>query len=150
MICPKCSAESVKVLDSRDAEGGHVVRRRRECEGCQHRFTTYERLEKPKLIVVKKDKTREPYNREKVAHGIWRALEKRPVSQAQVDQLLDELQEQWAQEGNDEVESEKIGEAVMERLKDLDDVAYIRFASVYRSFKDVESFQKELSALSDD
>jgi len=147
MVCPRCGSNRIKVLDSRDAEGGHAVRRRRECEGCGHRYTTYERLERPKLIVVKKDHTREPYRREKVAHGIWRALEKRPISQEKVDQVLDELEERLVSRGEKEVPSREIGELVMAELKNLDEVAYIRFASVYRSFKDVESFKQELNKL---
>lgn len=147
MNCPRCATEDVKVLDSRDAEGGHAVRRRRECERCHHRFTTYERIERPRLLVIKKDHSRQPFNREKVSHGIWRALEKRPVSQEQVDQILDELEEHFASRGEPEIPSRDIGEAVMEKLKSIDDVAYIRFASVYRSFKDVDSFKKELRAL---
>lgn len=147
MRCPRCNSDSIKVLDSRDAQGGHAVRRRRACEKCGHRYTTYERIERPKLIVVKKDQMRETFNRDKVAHGIWRALEKRPVSQEKVDQLLDELEEQLASNGEQEVPSTEIGEIVMEKLKSLDDVAYIRFASVYRSFTDAASFKKELKKL---
>lgn len=147
MNCPKCNTADVKVLDSRDAEGGHVVRRRRACEQCQNRFTTYERLEKPKLIVVKRDHIREPYVRDKIAHGLWRALEKRPVTRDQVEQLLDELEEQLVTKGETEIQSREIGEMVMDRLRTLDEVAYIRFASVYKSFKDIASFRKELSSL---
>ena len=125
---------------------GKSIRRRRECLKCQYRFTTFENVETAKFLVVKKDGVREHYNREKLEMGIWKSCEKRPVTQVQVKDLLDKLEEKWASMGK-EVPSETIGEGVMESLKKLDEVAYIRFASVYRQFKDVESFKKELAEL---
>ena len=132
-------------MDSRDDE--NVVRRRRECLACKHRFTTYERMEAPRLFVVKKDGRREQYNRDKMLSGLRRACEKRPVSDAQMDDLLAALERDMFARGENEVQSSLIGEKLMEALKVLDPVAYIRFASVYRSFRDVESFQAELAEL---
>lgn len=143
MICPKCKNLNTHVLDSRETNEATSIRRRRECEKCKYRFTTFEKVEYKNLIVVKRDEAREPYSREKVERGIWRACEKRPVTQAQVDAILNKLEEKWRNQGR-EVPSETIGETIMEELKNLDEVAYIRFASVYRKFKDIESFQKEL------
>lgn len=146
MICPKCKEDSTRVLDSRETEGHKAVRRRRECEHCKHRFTTFERTETTNLIVVKKDGTRESYDREKVEKGIWKALEKRKVTQDQVIKIVDGLEEKWGNFGQ-EVPSKMIGEGIMEALKDIDEVAYIRFASVYRQFKDLETFKKEVQKL---
>lgn len=147
MNCPKCQNNDTRVLDSRETDGHKAVRRRRECEKCKHRFTTFERCESCKFLVVKKDGTRENYDREKVEKGIWRACEKRKVTQAQVSQTINALEEKWSNIGK-EVPSKTIGEGIMEALKGLDDVAYIRFASVYRQFKDIETFKKELQKLS--
>jgi transcriptional repressor NrdR len=133
------------VVDSRDDE--NVVRRRRECLSCKHRFTTYERMEAPRLFVVKKDVRREQYNRDKILSGLRRACEKRPVSDAQMEDLVAALEREMFARGESEVQSSLIGEKLMEALKVLDPVAYIRFASVYRSFRDVESFQAELADL---
>lgn len=135
------------MLDSRETEGHKSVRRRRECEKCQNRFTTFERVETSNFIVVKKDGTRESYDREKVERGIWRACEKRKVTQDQVAKLINQMEEKWASIGK-EVSSRDVGEGIMDALRELDDVAYIRFASVYRQFKDLESFKKELQKLS--
>ncbi len=146
MICPSCKKTDTRVLDSRDTNEGRVVRRRRECTECGRRFTTFERIETTNLIVIKKDGSREGYSREKLERGIWRACEKRPVTQEQIDKMLNELEETWSGLGK-EIESNVIGEGVMEYLRRLDEVAYIRFASVYRQFKDLESFKKELSSL---
>jgi len=146
MKCPKCKSQLTHVLDSRETNEATSIRRRRECEKCTHRFTTFEKVEYKNLIVVKRDEAREPYSREKVERGIWRACEKRPVTQAQVDAILNKLEEKWRIQGR-EVPSETIGGNIMEELKNLDEVAYIRFASVYRQFKDIESFQKELEKL---
>jgi transcriptional repressor NrdR len=132
-------------VDSRDDES--VVRRRRECLGCKHRFTTYERMEAPRLFVVKKDGRREQYNRDKVLSGLRRACEKRPVSEVQMEELTASLERELFSRGENEVSSTLVGEKLMEALKVLDKVAYIRFASVYRSFRDVESFQAELADL---
>ena len=146
MICPKCEHHDTKVIDSRDTMEGKSIRRRRECLKCEYRFTTFENIETTKFLVVKKDGVREHYNREKLEMGIWKSCEKRPVTQVQIKNLLDSLEEKWSGMGK-EVPSEVIGEGVMEALKELDEVAYIRFASVYRQFKDVESFKKELAEL---
>ncbi|MEK7672705.1 MAG: transcriptional regulator NrdR [Patescibacteria group bacterium] len=148
MICPKCNFEDTRVLDSRETESQKAVRRRRECEKCQNRFTTFERIESSNFIVIKKDGTRESYDREKLEHGVWKACEKRKVTQDQVNQMLNKLEEYWSSLGK-EVPSTDIGEGLMDALKELDEVAYIRFASVYRQFKDIESFKKELQKLSD-
>lgn len=148
MICPKCKHKSTKVVDSRDASEGRTIRRRRECEDCTHRFTTFEKLETANFIVIKKDDSRESYDRSKVERGIWRACEKRPVTQDQINQMLENLEEVWSSSGK-EVSGDVIGRDVMYSLKMIDEVSYIRFASVYRQFKDVESFKEELQKLLD-
>jgi len=125
---------------------GKSIRRRRECEKCSHRFTTYERPDFVSFIVVKKDGTREPYNRNKVEEGIWRSCTKRPITQEQINQLLNNLEEKWLT-NKKEISSKRIGQDIMEALKKIDQIAYIRFASVYRSFKDVEEFKTELDKL---
>jgi len=145
LTCPSCRKSETRVVDSRDDE--NVVRRRRECLSCKHRFTTYERMEAPRLFVVKKDGRREQYNRDKILSGLRRACEKRPVSDAQMEDLVAGLEREMFARGESEVQSSLVGEKLMEALKVLDPVAYIRFASVYRSFRDVESFQAELSDL---
>jgi transcriptional repressor NrdR len=147
MICPKCNYLDTRVLDSRETDGHKSVRRRRECEKCQNRFTTFERVETSNFIVVKKDGTRESYDREKVERGIWKACEKRKVTQDQVTKMINQMEEKWASMGK-EISSRDVGEGIMDALRELDDVAYIRFASVYRQFKDIESFKKELQKLS--
>lgn len=146
MYCPRCKSEDTSVIDSRLAEEGRSVRRRRECPKCTHRFTTFERQELSSLIVVKRDGTREPYSRGKIERGIWIACTKRPVTQEQIDKLLSRLEEKWAA-NKGEVASTTIGTDVMKELKKLDQVAYIRFASVHREFKDVEEFKEELGKL---
>lgn len=146
MKCPKCKAKRTRVLDSRETNEGKATRRRRECTKCKYRYTTFERLEHNNIIVIKRNEAREPYVHEKVEKGIWRACEKRPVTQAQVDGIIQKLEEKWRNYGK-EISSELIGEGIMDELKKLDEVAYIRFASVYRSFKDVDSFQEELEKL---
>lgn len=146
MRCPKCKHDDTKVVDSRETNEGAEIRRRRECEKCDFRFTTFEQIETTNFLVVKKDGSREPYTREKVERGILKASEKRPVTKEQVSRVMDELEAKWVGMGP-EIESKVIGEGVMEELKKLDEVAYIRFASVYRHFKDLESFKKELSKL---
>jgi len=148
MQCPKCPNNNTKVVDSREANEGRAIRRRRECEKCSIRFTTFEQIETASFLVIKKDESREAYSREKIKQGIWKACEKRPVTDAQINQLLDELEAKWVALGK-EVPSRAIGEGVMEALKKLDEVAYIRFASVYRQFKDLESFKRELAKLLD-
>lgn len=148
MRCPKCRHDDTKVIDSRETSDGKEIRRRRECEECTYRFTTFERIESANFLVIKKDGSREGYDRAKVIRGIWKACEKRPVTQEQLDALLEKLEEKWATEGR-EVQSRLIGEGVMDMLRNVDEVSYIRFASVYRHFKDLESFKKELSKLLD-
>lgn len=146
MHCPRCKAEDTAVIDSRIAEEGHAIRRRRECPKCEHRFTTFERQELSNLIVIKRDGTREPYSRTKLERGIWLACTKRPVSQQQINKLLTTLEEKWAA-NKKEVVTSTIGTDVMKALKKLDQVAYIRFASVHREFKDVEEFKEEVGRL---
>lgn len=146
MVCPKCEYHDTKVIDSRDTMEGRAIRRRRACLKCEYRFTTFEQLETTNFLVIKKDASREQYNREKLEKGIWKACEKRPVTEAQIKQMLDVLEEKWAGMGK-EISSEIIGEGLMEHLKKIDEVSYIRFASVYRQFKDVESFKRELAEL---
>jgi len=145
--CPFCNCEDTKVIDSRPAEEQNAIRRRRECVSCGKRFTTYERLETFPLMVIKKDETREPYDREKVEAGILRACHKRPVSAAQIAQLLDELESRLFNTGRKEIPVSMIGEIVMDKLRELDAVAYVRFASVYREFKDVDTFAEEITKL---
>ncbi|MDD5055078.1 MAG: transcriptional regulator NrdR [Candidatus Peribacteraceae bacterium] len=144
MHCPRCKHEDSAVIDSRIAEEGRAIRRRRECPKCAHRFTTFERQELSNLIVVKRDGTREPYSRTKLERGIWLSCTKRPVTQEKIDRLLSTLEEKWAA-NKKEVASMTIGMDVMKALAKLDKVAYIRFASVHREFKDVDEFKKELS-----
>lgn len=148
MRCPKCKHDDTKVVDSRETTDGSSIRRRRECDKCGFRFTTFEQIETANFLVIKKDNSREPYSRDKVERGIWKACEKRPVTQEQVSMLIDKLEAKWIGIGK-EVPSKAIGEDVMDELKELDEVSYIRFASVYRHFKDLESFKKELSKLLD-
>ncbi|MCB9807926.1 transcriptional repressor NrdR [Candidatus Peribacteria bacterium] len=146
MHCPRCKSDDTAVVDSRIAEDGRAVRRRRECTKCTHRFTTFERQELSTLIVVKRDGTREPYSREKLERGIWVACTKRPVPQDKVDTMLTRLEEKWGA-NKKEVSSSTIGNDVMKELKKLDKVAYIRFASVHREFKDVEEFKEAMNKL---
>lgn len=146
MICPKCQDSDTRVLDSRVTDGSRAIRRRRECMACKNRFTTFERIEATKFLIVKRDGSREAYNREKVERGIWQACQKRKVTQEQVGKLITGLEEKWASMGK-EVPAKVIGEGVMGALKDLDEVAYIRFTSVYKDFEDLGTFQKELQKL---
>ena len=147
MKCPFCGFEESKVVDSRPTDEGERIRRRRECLKCGKRFTTYELIESLPIIVIKKDKSREPFNREKLMNGLLRACEKRPVSINELDVLIDDIEATIQNSLDREVTSEKIGELTMEKLKALDEVAYVRFASVYRRFKDVTSFLDELNIL---
>ena len=146
MNCPKCKNLETKVIDSRLAEQGKVIRRRRECEKCGRRFTTFERSEMSNLIVKKKDGTFEPYSRTKLENGIWIACGKRPVTKIQIDKMMNKLEEKWSVNKKG-ILSQTIGNDVMDALKKLDHIAYIRFASVYRSFKDVDEFKEELAKL---
>ena len=147
MKCPFCGCDDTRVMDSRPAEDGSSIRRRRECTACGKRFSTYERIENFMIMVVKKDNTREPYDRTKVERGILNACHKRPVSAEQITGLLDELENKILNTGEKEVPSSMIGEFIMEKLQELDAVAYVRFASVYREFKDVDTFAKEITKL---
>ncbi len=147
MKCPFCSCVDNKVIDSRLSQGDEVTRRRRECERCTRRFTTYERIELVLPMVVKKDARREPFDRLKVMAGLRRACEKRPVASDQLEALVDKIERDLVESSEKEIESSRIGEEVMRGLKELDQVAYVRFASVYRSFKDIHEFMAELSRL---
>jgi transcriptional repressor NrdR len=147
MKCPFCASLENKVIDSRLSAGGEVTRRRRECEGCNRRYTTYERVEEALPMVVKKDDRREPYDRAKVMQGVRRACEKRPVSADQLDSFVDEIERELQAMEVREVPSSAIGERVMLKLQKLDQVAYVRFASVYRSFGDISEFVDELQRL---
>lgn len=147
MQCPKCQCPNSKVVDSRPAEDGTSIRRRRECMECGHRFNTYERIERTPILVVKRDGTREEFNRDKLLRGIVRAAEKRPISREQMEGLVVQVENQIRQTCDQEIESKQIGEYVMPLLLDLDEVTYIRFASVYREFQSREMFVKELKAL---
>jgi transcriptional repressor NrdR len=147
MRCPFCSHPDSKVIDSRASEEGNAIRRRRECLICQKRFTTYERIEEAPLIVIKKDQRREPFDRQKILNGLLRACEKRPVSIVTITQLTDSIEKDLRNRMEQELSSEVIGELVMAGLKNIDEVAYVRFASVYRQFKDVATFMQELQEL---
>ncbi len=147
MRCPYCGHLEDKVVDSREAQDGLATRRRRECLACARRFTTYERMEDVLPQVVKKDGRREPFDRGKIAEGVKRACQKRPVSAEQIEALVSAVERKAMEAGEREIPSTVIGEAVMERLKALDEVAYVRFASVYRAFRDVGEFMSELEGL---
>ena len=147
MKCPYCEFNESKVIDSRPTDEGHVIRRRRECGHCKNRFTTYEKIEEIPLIVVKKDGTRESYNRPKLITGLIRACEKRPVSIEMIEKMVDEVERILQNELEKEIPSKLIGELIMEKLKLLDEVSYVRFASVYRQFKDLNTFSDELIKL---
>lgn len=147
MECPKCHQQQSKVIDSRPADNGTAIRRRRECVSCGNRFNTYERIEQTPILVVKSDGTREEFNRDKILRGIIRAAEKRPISRQQMEKLVIQVENNVRENTNQEIESKEIGEYVMPLLFDLDEVAYIRFASVYREFHSKEMFLKELQAM---
>ena len=147
MRCPYCSYSESKVIDSRPAEEGSTIRRRRECLSCGKRFTTYEIMERLPLLVVKKDGRRQSFDRVKLLNGMVRACEKRPVPMAELEVIVDDIEQELQNSLEREVSSVKIGEMVMDRLKNLDEVAYVRFASVYRQFKDINTFMDELNKL---
>lgn len=147
MKCPYCSAADTKVIDSRPAEDNSSIRRRRQCETCGKRFTTYEKLETMPLMVIKKDRSRETYDRAKIESGIIRSCHKRPISTQQINAVVDEIENRIFNMEEKEVETSAIGELVMEKLKGLDEVAYVRFASVYREFKDIGTFMDEIGKL---
>jgi transcriptional repressor NrdR len=147
MRCPFCKQENDKVIDSRAANDGVVIRRRRECEACSKRYTTYERIEEIPLYVIKKDLRREPYDRSKVLAGIYKACEKRPIPLADQEKVADELEKLMREKYEKEIPSKEIGETIMKHLARLDQVAYVRFASVYRDFQDVGHFMKEIKQM---
>lgn len=147
MRCPYCGFPESRVLDSRPTEDGAVIRRRRECIECQRRFTTYEKVDEPPLVVVKKDGRRERFDPDKILGGLLKACEKRPVSSERLDELVRDIEKELRSRGEREVESRLIGEMVMERLRQLDEVAYVRFASVYRQFADLHRFAEEVQRL---
>jgi transcriptional repressor NrdR len=147
--CPHCGNFDDKVIESRTLANGESIRRRRECNGCGYRFTSYERIEEKQFMVVKRDGRREPFDREKIERGVQRALEKRPVSQMTIENIVNEIEDAAVMRGkaNHEIVSTEIGELVLEKLNQIDKVAYIRFASVYRHFEDMDQFVKEIQKL---
>lgn len=147
MKCPFCSEDDSKVIDSRPTDDGHAIRRRRECGACKNRFTTYEKVEEIPLVVVKKDGNREAFNRSKIVNGLIRACEKRPVSLESMERMVDEIERNLNNSMVKEVDTQNIGSQIMLGLKELDEVAYVRFASVYRQFKDIDTFVDELEKL---
>ncbi|MCW5977536.1 MAG: transcriptional regulator NrdR [Bryobacteraceae bacterium] len=147
MICPFCAHRRDRVLDSRESKEGDLIRRRRQCLACKRRFTTYERIDEVPYMVVKKDGRREKFDRQKVLNGLLRACEKRPVSMARLAELVDEVESRLADSAEREMTTAAIGELLMDRLHGLDKIAYVRFASVYRDFQDVEAFLSELESL---
>jgi transcriptional repressor NrdR len=147
MTCPFCGHREDKVIDSRESKEGDVIRRRRECLGCERRFTTYERSDEIPYMVIKKDGRREKFDRQKVLGGLLRACEKRPVGMAKLAEIVDEVETRLADSPDRELAATEIGEMLMERLKGLDKISYVRFASVYRDFQDVEAFLNELKTL---
>ena len=147
MLCPFCSHQETKVIDSRESSDGKVIRRRRECLKCEKRFSTYEQLELLNFVVVKKDGRKEDYKREKLEKGIRKALEKRPLDDKKIEEAIDEIEYKLQLDKNCEVPARTIGKLVLEKLKDLDDVAYLRFASVYKGFGSAETFVKEAEKL---
>ena len=147
MKCIYCGCEDSKVLDSRSTEETNAIRRRRECTGCGKRFTTYETIETVPVLVVKKDGSRQPFKIEKIRSGMTKACEKRPVSMTQIDQMAEDIQKQVQNSLRQEISSQEIGEMIMEKLKAVDEIAYVRFASVYRQFKDVTNFIKLITEM---
>ena len=147
MRCPYCSAEEDKVVDSRTAEDGRAIRRRRECLGCGRRYTTFERAEEVPLLILKRNGVEEPFMREKVTEGIRRASKNRPVTEAEIEAVVDDVEEAMRLDGRRPVPSAEIGREILERLRDLDDVAYLRFASVYKDFQELTDFERELGLL---
>ena len=145
MNCSRCHTPDTKVIESREVTGGKSIRRRRMCGKCEYRFTTYERIEQPQLIVIKNNNVRELFNRDKLLAGLYRACEKTSVTSLQLEQLVSDVEQQLFECGESEVPSTKIGELVMDNLAALNEVAYVRFASVYRRFKDITSFEQELT-----
>ena len=149
MKCPFCGKENTRVIDSRPADDGSSIRRRRQCDECSKRFTTYETVEAIPLVVIKKDNNRESYDRSKIEAGVYRSCHKRPISVDQINSLVDEVENAVFNMEEKEIPSSVIGQIVMEKLRDLDPVAYVRFASVYREFKDVNTFMSEIKKILD-
>lgn len=147
MKCPFCSFDESKVVDSRSTDDNTTIRRRRECLNCSKRYTTYEKVEDIPILVVKRDSTRENFNKEKIMNGLIRACQKRPVSRKQIEDLSDDIEKTISNKMITEVNSKLIGEMVMERLKEVDEISYVRFASVYREFKDINTFLEEIKNL---
>lgn len=147
MKCPFCGVENTRVIDSRPVEENNSIRRRRQCDNCKKRFTTYEKVEAIPLVVIKKDQNREPYDRSKIEAGIFRSCHKRPVSVECINKLVDEIETAIFNMEKQEIPSTVIGEMLMDRLKEIDAVAYVRFASVYREFKDVNTFVEEIKKI---
>lgn len=147
MRCPRCNQGGTRVIDSRDLEAGSTIRRRRECEACSYRFTTYERPEGARLSVIKRDGSRQDFDRSKLTAGLMRALEKRPVTLARVEEAVDDIESQLRARGEPEVSSKAIGQMATEALRDIDQLAYIRFASVYHSYEDISTLKREVDRL---
>lgn len=147
MVCPFCGHGDTKVVDSRDTNDGRAIRRRRECEKCQARFSTYEEMEIMKLTVLKRDGSKQEYDRSKIEIGIRKALEKRPVSEEKISKSIGDIEYEIQSRESGEITSKEIGKIILEKLKDLDDVGYLRFASVYKSFKNADSFRKEMDKM---
>lgn len=147
MKCNQCSSCDTKVIESRDVSDGVATRRRRACIDCEHRFTTYERVEWPQIIVIKSDGKRELFKREKLLNGLYKACEKTAITNLQIERIVNDIEKHLYSCGEQEIKSNQLGELVMEHLAETDDVAYVRFASVYRQFKDIESFEKELEQI---
>lgn len=149
MKCTQCQLHDTKVIESRDVMGGEAIRRRRLCPDCHYRFTTYERLERPQLVVIKNDGTRQLFSRDKLLAGLYRACEKTPVTSVQVERIVSDIEQALYACGENEVSSDKVGNLVMDRLQVVNDVAYVRFASVYRRFTDISSFEQEVLRIRD-
>ncbi|MEI7621165.1 MAG: transcriptional regulator NrdR [Candidatus Moraniibacteriota bacterium] len=147
MLCPYCTNSETKVIDSRDTNDGKAIRRRRECEKCQARFSTYEEIEIMRLTVVKRDGSRQEYDRKKIEIGLRKALEKRPVSEDKINKAIGDIEYEIQARESNEISSKEIGKMILEKLKEIDDVAYLRFASVYKSFKSADSFRKEMEKM---
>ena len=147
MLCLKCGCEESKVVDSRNVVETNAIRRRRECLNCKNRFTTYEKIEYTPIMVIKKNGERQEFNRDKIVNGMLRACEKRPISGEDIEKPVNEIELEVTSSVNKEIDSQKIGELVIQKLRDLDEIAYVRFASVYRQFKDINEFKQELNKL---
>ncbi len=147
MRCPRCTEQSTRVIDSRDLEAGSTIRRRRECEACAYRFTTYERPEGARLIVVKRDGSRQEFDRAKLRSGLMKALEKRPVTLERVDQAVEDIETTIRARGEPEISSTEVGRLATEALRDIDQLAYIRFASVYQAYEDIDTLKREVDRL---